>query len=77
MTSDRPPWDITAADAGDERAAAAAAAQVARRVIVALLVTAAALDLTRCALVLTAARHPAPRFACEILTTACAATEWS
>jgi len=60
MTSDRPPWDITAADADDERAAAAAAAQVARRVIVALLVTAAALDLTRCALVLTAARHPAP-----------------
>jgi hypothetical protein len=54
------PWDITAADADDENAAAAAAAQVVRRIIVVLLLTAAALDLTRCGLVMTAARHPAP-----------------
>ena len=35
-------------------------AQVVRRLIVALLLTAAALDLTRCGLVMTAARHPLP-----------------
>jgi hypothetical protein len=58
--NDRLPWDITAADADDENAAAAAAAQVVRRLIVGLLLTAAALDLTRCGLVTTAARHPAP-----------------
>ena len=60
MTSNRLPWDITATDADDEKAVAAAAAQVARRLIVVLLLTAAALDLTRCGLVMTAARHPAP-----------------
>ena len=37
-----------------------AGAQVGRRLIVAMLLTAAALDLTRCGLVLAAARHPAP-----------------
>jgi hypothetical protein len=58
--NDRLPWDITAADADDEKAAAAAAAQVVRRLIVVLLLTAAALDLTRCGLVMTAPRHPAP-----------------
>jgi hypothetical protein len=58
--NDRLPWDITAADADDEKAAAAAAAQVVRRLIVVLLLTAAALDLSRCGLVMTAARHPAP-----------------
>jgi hypothetical protein len=58
--NDRLPWDITAADADDDSAAAAAAAQVVRRLIVGLLLTAAALDLTRCGLVMTAARHPAP-----------------
>jgi hypothetical protein len=52
--------DITVADADHEKAAAAAAAQVVRRLIVVLLLTATALDLTRCGLVLTAARHPAP-----------------
>ncbi len=57
--SDRPPWDITATGA-DEKVAAGAAAQVVRRMIVVLLLTAAALDLTRCGLVMTAARHPAP-----------------
>jgi hypothetical protein len=65
MTNNRLPWDITATDADDEKAddekaVAAAAAQVVRRLIVVLLLTAAALDLTRCGLVLTAARHPAP-----------------
>jgi hypothetical protein len=60
MTDDRPPWDITDSDADDEKAAAAAAAQVVRRLIMVLLLTAAALDLTRCGLVITAARHPAP-----------------
>ena len=58
--NDRLPWDITAADADDDNAAAAAAAQVVRRLLVGLLLTAAALDLTRCGLVMTAARHPAP-----------------
>jgi hypothetical protein len=56
---DRPPWDITATGA-DEKVAAGAAARVVRRMIVVLLLTAAALDLTRCGLVMTAARHPAP-----------------
>jgi hypothetical protein len=58
--TNRLPRDLTAADADDEKAAAAAAAQVVRRLIVVLLLTAAALDLTRCGLVMTAARHPAP-----------------
>jgi hypothetical protein len=58
--NDRPPWDITDNETDDEKAAAAAAAQVVRRIIVLLLLTAAAVDLTRCGLVITAARHPAP-----------------
>jgi hypothetical protein len=58
--NNRPPWDITATDADDEKVAAAAAAQVVRRLIVVLLLTAAALDLTRCGLFMTVARHPAP-----------------
>jgi hypothetical protein len=56
--------DSTAADADayadDEKVAAAAVAQVVRRLIVLLLLTAAALDVTRCGLVMTAARHRAP-----------------
>jgi len=60
MTNNRLPWDITATGADGENAAAAAAAQIVRRLIVGLLLTAAALDLTRCGLVITAARHPAP-----------------
>jgi hypothetical protein len=56
----RPPWDITDNDVDDEKPAAAAAARVVRRLIVVLLLTAAALDLTRCGLVMTGARHPAP-----------------
>jgi hypothetical protein len=58
--NDRPPWDITDNEADGETAAAAAAAQAVRRIVVALLLTAAAADLTRCGLVITAARHPAP-----------------
>jgi hypothetical protein len=58
--SNRLPWDIAATGADDEQVPAAAAAQVVRRLVVVLLLTAAALDLTRCGLVMTAARHPAP-----------------
>jgi hypothetical protein len=64
--NNRLPWDITAtdadadADADDGKLAAAAEARVVRRLIVVLLLTAAALDLTRCGLVMTAARHPLP-----------------
>ena len=59
--NNRLPWDITATDAdGRWKTEPAAGAQVVRRLIVAMLLTAAALDLTRCGLVLAAARHPAP-----------------
>jgi hypothetical protein len=60
--NNRLPWDITAADADADggKTARAARAQVARYLIVAMVLTAAALDLTRCGLVMTAARHPAP-----------------
>ena len=54
------PWDTTATGADDGKAAAAAGTQVVRRLIVTMLLTAAALDLTRCGLVMAAARHPAP-----------------
>ena len=54
------PWDTTATDADDGKAAAAAGTQVVRRLIVMMLLTAAALDLTRCGLVMAAARDPAP-----------------
>ncbi len=54
------PWDTTATDADGGKAAAAAGTQVVRRLIVVMLLTAAALDLTRCGLVMAAARHPAP-----------------
>jgi hypothetical protein len=57
--SDRPLWDITTTGA-DEKVAAGAAARIVRRIIMVLLLTAAALDLTRYGLVMTAARHPAP-----------------
>jgi hypothetical protein len=64
----RLPWDITTtdadadadADADDGQVAPAARTRVVRRLIVVLLLTAAALDLTRCGLVMTAARHPLP-----------------
>ena len=60
--NDRLPWDITATDADTDagKAAAAAGTEVVRRLSVVMLLTAAALDLTRCGLVMAAARHPAP-----------------
>ena len=48
------------ADADGRKTAPAAGTQVVRRLIVVMLLIAAALDLTRCGLVMTAARHPAP-----------------
>jgi hypothetical protein len=54
------PWDIRATHADGTKTAPAAGAQIVRRLIVVMLLTAAALDLTRCSLVLAAARHPAP-----------------
>ncbi len=56
----RLPWDVTATDGDDGKTAPAAGAQVTRCLVVAMLFTAAALDLTRCGLVMMAARHPAP-----------------
>jgi len=58
--ADRMPWDITAADADGEQATPAARPRPGRHLIAVMLLTAAALDLTRCGLVMTAARHPAP-----------------
>jgi hypothetical protein len=57
---DRMPWDITAAGADGEKAAPAARPRPGRHLIAVMLLTAALLDLTRCGLVLAAARHPAP-----------------
>ncbi|MGH3120463.1 MAG: hypothetical protein ACRDND_05445 [Streptosporangiaceae bacterium] len=54
------PWDTTATDADGGNTAPPARPQVGRFLIVAMLLTSAALDLTRCGLVLAAARHPAP-----------------
>jgi hypothetical protein len=58
--ADPMPWDITAADADGEQAALAARPRPGRHLITVMLLTAAVLDLTRCGLVLAAARHPAP-----------------
>jgi hypothetical protein len=58
--ADRMTWDITAADADGEQAAPAARTRPGRHLIAVMLFTAAVLDLTRCGLVLAAARHPAP-----------------
>jgi hypothetical protein len=61
--NNRLPWDVTAdadANADGEKTAPTAGAQIGRRLIVVMLLTAAALDLTRCGLVMTAARHPYP-----------------
>jgi hypothetical protein len=54
------PRDTTATDADSGNTAPPARPQAGRFLIVAMLLTAAALDLTRCGLVLAAARHPAP-----------------
>ena len=60
MMSNCLPWDIRATDADGGNTTSPARPQVGRYLIVAMLLTAAALDLTRCGLVLAAARHPAP-----------------
>jgi hypothetical protein len=54
------PWDTRATDADSGKAVAAARTQVVQRLIVVMLLIAAALDLTRCGLVMATARHPAP-----------------
>jgi hypothetical protein len=56
----RMPWDITADGADGEKAAPAAGPRAGRHLIAVMLLGAAVLDLTRCGLVLAAARHPAP-----------------
>ena len=56
----RLPWDVTAAGADGEKAPPGAKPRAGRHLIAVMLLTAAALDLTRCGLVLAAARHPAP-----------------
>src|ERR1700759_2304216 len=60
LMAGRMPWDITAAGADGEKAAPAARPRAGRHLIAVMLLTAAVLDLTRCGLVLAAARHPAP-----------------
>jgi hypothetical protein len=55
----RPPRHLAGADAGDPATAPAAATRPGQRLITVILLTAAALDLTRCGLVLATARHPA------------------
>ncbi len=53
------PREVTT-DAGGGKAERATGTRIVRRLIVLMLFTAAALDLTRCGLVMTEARHPAP-----------------
>jgi hypothetical protein len=53
------PWDSTT-DAGGGKTERAPGTQAVRRLIVSILLTAATLDLTRCGLVMAAARYPAP-----------------
>jgi hypothetical protein len=57
---DRLPWDIAAADADGAMTAPAAERRPGRGLVAVMLLAAAALDLTRCGLVLAAARHPVP-----------------
>jgi hypothetical protein len=56
----RLPWDIAAADADGGMTAPAAESRPGRGLVAMMLLTAAALDLTRCGLVLAAARHLVP-----------------
>jgi hypothetical protein len=56
----RMPWDITAAGADGQKTAPAARPRPGRHLIAVMLFAAAMLDLTRCGMVLAAARHPAP-----------------
>jgi hypothetical protein len=60
LTDGRLPFDVAAADAGGGTAAPAAGIRPARRLTAILLLGAAALDLTRCGLVVMTARDPAP-----------------
>ena len=53
-------WDGTAAGAGGGTAPPAGDSWPGRYLIAAMMLTAAALDLTRCGLVMAAARHPGP-----------------
>ncbi len=55
----RLPWDVPATDADDGKGRAAGVRRVGHLIAVTLL-TAAALDLARCGLVLVTARHPGP-----------------
>ena len=64
------PRDITTDDEGG-KTEPATGTQIVRRLIVLMLLTAAALDLTRCGLVMAAARHPAPT--AELVTAGLAA----
>jgi len=66
------PGGFPAADADGATTAPAAASRPGRRLITALLLAAAALDLTRCGLVLATARHPGP--AAALITAGLAAT---
>jgi len=59
LTDGRLPFDVAAADAGGGMEAPAAGIRAGRRLTAILLLAAAALDLTRCGLVLITARHPA------------------
>jgi hypothetical protein len=56
----RMPWEIGATEADSEKAAPVARPRPGRHLIATMLLTAAILDLTRCGLVLAAARHAAP-----------------
>jgi hypothetical protein len=58
MNNCLPPDSTT--DAGGGKTERAQGTQAVRRLIVLILLTAATLDLTRCGLVMAAARHPAP-----------------
>jgi hypothetical protein len=66
------PGGFPAADADGATTAPAAASRPGRRLITALLLAAAALDLTRCGLILATARHPGP--AAALITAGLAAT---
>jgi hypothetical protein len=56
----RPPWDAAAAGADRDTVSPATDTTHSRRVIATMLLGAAALDLTRCGLVVATARHMAP-----------------
>ena len=67
------PWDITPVQPDGEQTAPATGAPVSRHLIVGMLLAVAALDLTRCGLVMAAARYPAPTVGLVIAGLAAAA----